>query len=270
MTTIHPIKYLAFLLLSLFLVSTGAAQTIQQSFDSPLGGLPTEWTLYKRNSGAPNNVAEIASYSDSNWLKLQRYSSSNDQAAVYYTGTTPSNLIADGSGSVTIRLGASTWTSSDMIGVAVRSQSNSYQPQGYYLAFTADKIAILHSPTNHTYASGTEMAASDLTAALNTDLDYQFQFSFIGSILSATLTTLDQSVTLGTVSVDTSDSQFSALTEFTEGRFAIRAGYSGNRTAYFKDVSVSMIPEPSTASLTGLGLLFALIYFWNKRKNRSV
>lgn len=257
--------------LAVAFISTGTnltAQPLEESFNTPLEGIPENWTRYKRNSSVPDSVAHITSHAGNNWLTFHRQTSgsSNEQAAVFYTGTTPSDSFSDGSGTLTVRLGDySQGSSGTNIGVVVRSQNKGYNTtQGYYLAIhNGTTLGIYHNPVNH-QDLGVELGSSELIG-LSTETDYQFHFSFIGSTLSATVTSMDQSATLATISVDTTN--FPALTEYTEGHFAIRAGFpSTDRTAYARDLSFTQIPEPGTAAVILLGVI-ALLTFMHKRNS---
>lgn len=244
------------------------AQVLEESFQSPLGGLPDGWTRYKGADNAPDDVAEISQLGEDRYLTLTRRRGStsnptNFQAAVFYTGSSPSNTFSNAQGTITVRHGANL-SSSNKSGVVVRSQNRAWANiSGYYLTYDRDFVSIWHDPRGHNN-HGTLMGQSALLSSLDTDTDYLFHFSFIGSILSATLTTLEDTL-IGTVTVDTSDSQYSSLTQYTEGSFGLRIAYgSTNSPTYFKDLTLtSQIPEPATAALMVVPFLSFLL--WRRR-----
>lgn len=141
------------------------------------------------------------------------------------------------------------------IGFLVRATAASYNSsKGYYVAFSPAEGGLLRlfdSPTSHSRGpadkpsgNGTELAAVALN--LSSNVNYLFKVSAIGSTISASVWSEDGSTLLGELEY--------ANARTGAGYFGIRSGFGNTGvSAYIKDVSFTVIPEPATVGFTLVG-----------------
>lgn len=232
-----------------------AATVITEPFSSPEGGLPANWVLKKRGT-APDDIAQIATNNGQNALRLYRpdlgkdVGTSNYQAAVFYNGSTgdvTNGRMSDFTGSMIISL-TRVNALSDTRGIVARAQSQAYVFNGYYLAVNPTGIGIWLNPASH-IDSGKQLAFSAFENTLLANTDYRFEFSVLGSVLKAELWSINGGSLLGSVTVDVAQ-QYPTDPAYNEGYFGLRVGYgSVDNATYFRDLNLTVVPEPKAAFL---------------------
>lgn len=227
--------------------SLHAAVVYNQSFASPVGGLPTDWNI---NSGFDSSEgdAEIATLSSTNWLKQERDGISSGNSFVYFNGDFGSGVVNDGilsdfSASAFFRISGG--SSGDGRGMMVRAGETDATPTGYYVVLSDDRLRIYKDPTNPSSGRGTLLAFSDETVSLAGGTDYRFDISASGSTISAAVYTGPGFSTL-VADVSVVD------TSYTSGLFGFRSSMgTAGRSVYWKDLTITAVPEPSTVALLG-------------------
>lgn len=238
-----------------------SAVVISETFSSPTGSVPPNWTEVIRSSAENNGAVEIAPISglSGNALKFHRAANNsagnfgpNANAAVYYTPSENSR-ITEFTAEVTLRLEGPLGASSS-VGMMLRTQSLNYQFSntpfsGYYVAITADGLGIYENPTNNS-APGVLLGSLSAFSAQGAT-DYLFRVSAQGSILTASLWDSTGSTELASVTYSSA--------KITDGYFGFRGGFGNySTTAYFRDLTLTVIPEPSSLFLLGFGGIVAL------------
>lgn len=238
--------------------------TINEPFDSPLGGVPADWNLIWNGGAGPNNgIAEITEFGPSDSLTgfLQERTvgtrGASGNSALYYAGSSGpvSNGVIDHfSASVIFQVAGG---SSDRRGMLGRVQSQEYNNiEGYWANVTPSGDLRLNRDPVSNVSHGTELDHVTLSESLTANTDYLMTFSAIGSQLSASVYAWDSNTNdftdlLGSVSeIDTT---------YAEGLFGYRVALgSANRRVYWRDAEIHIIPEPGTALLGSFGLLLLL------------
>ncbi len=248
----------------------------------PPDGWPNEeWS--PRLYGSP--TIDTVELQGENWVRIARTSltgAGNGSGQIVYNAghynvnnipvLHEDNQLGDIAGSVII--GGSSF--GDMRGVYLRANvSNFYstggkaQPLGYYIALTSSSLALYWQPGDAFAGSLTPLISDTYTTTLQpltetTNNQYKLEFSAIGMQFDATLWSLDENGnTTGDplASISYLDTRPEARSE---GYFALRGGrYGGEISAYFRNLELSMIPEPSTALL----VLSAGLLAFKRRKN---
>jgi hypothetical protein len=247
---------LALLLSAVILPSSMGAVIITEGFDAPQGGVPAGWSVVTRGGVANDGIVEIAEIDGSlgNALRFQRPASggagSFSSGALYYTGeAVPGGLMQDFSAGVTLRLGANLGTASS-VGFMVRTQSLSYSfaPSpygGYYVALTSTGLGIYSNPSAHNEL-GTLVSSLDSFSSV-ASTDYLFRVSAEGTTISASLWSADGTTELAAVEYTSAEN--------VGGYFGFRSGYgNSNMTGYFRDLTLTVVPEPTAASLAAVGV----------------
>ncbi len=216
-----------------------------------------------------------------NWLQIGRVTDNSGSGQVVYNGgstnasgvpvANAANQLADFSGSVILGIS----TQGDSHGVILRSGGSAFNSlTSYYIAISGTQLR-LHYGLGEAFSSetptqGVVLAADDHSTSLlnlrpTTNNQYRLEFSAIGMIFTAALWRLDIN---GNVVGEDPISAFSYIDERpearSEGYFGLRGGrYGGNRTTYFRDLQINLIPEPSTL---GLLLPAGLLAFCNRKR----
>lgn len=242
----------------------------------------SDWSV--RAYGSP--LVESTALQGEQWLAIGRTASNNGSAQYAYnagytnqSGTPivdPANQLGNIQGSVI--LGASDW--GDSRGIILRSVGTGFTDAGvsnaYYLAVTSGSLRLvwnvgdeyLNSADVVTLTSSTYSASLGTLTASNNN-QYLLEFSAIGMQFDAALWALDgNGDKLGNALAS-----ISYLDERAEAResgfFALRGGrYGGDRTSYFRDLELNVIPEPSLTSLLLFGLGIGATKKWCSRKRR--
>ncbi len=238
-----------------------AAVVITESFSSPLEGVPDDWTAVIRNNAENNGAVEIAPIPgvSENALRFERAANgssgnfgSNANAAVYYTAA-GSSQFSDFTAEVTLRFDNPLGNSSSA-GIMLRTQSLGYQFSstpfaGYYIAVTLDGLGIYENPTGNS-TPGTLVSSLAAFSAQGAT-DYLFKVSAQGSTLTASLWDISGTEELASVIYSSAN--------ISDGYFGFRNGF-GNyaQTAYFRDLTLTVIPEPASLILLGIGGLAVL------------
>ena len=246
---------------------------LEEPFSEPVGGRPDGWTWVDYDETNPTIFENIID-GTTNALRLGRH------AVLFYEpsgGADPaSDMYADLHGSIIINTG-SMFPLTEYSGIAVLVRSNqladvgSGDPEesvpgtagepGYKIVLAAERddhypfIAIYPGTNNHIHMTedredtnrhlGTaELIDEELFTA---HTDYRFEFSAIGSTITAALWTLDEEPVL-LASTSLTDA------EFTDPGYFGLMGTIRNRSrfGYVRDLSV--VPEPGTVSLLALAM----------------
>ncbi|HWL51863.1 MAG TPA: hypothetical protein VNQ90_05485 [Chthoniobacteraceae bacterium] len=232
---------------------------------------PTEWPpsnqWYLFEYGSP--TVGTANVDGRSWLTVERTSGLSGAQLVYTAGSysdnglpkvDPANQLADFTGRVV--LAADTWAAADGVGVVLRSRRSSFGgDDAYYLAMSSEGLGLYWGIGNNSLAPANRLAFDAFETApgsLDDGNSYLLSFSAVSNRIDASLYaswTLDESgAILGTPIATLSYTDLRDVAR-TDGYFALRGGrFTSNRTAYFRDLTVTTIPEPSVA---GLGLLCA-------------
>lgn len=241
----------------------------------PEGGSQT-WPSTDWNVSLPTNpvLVEAATFNGKSWLHIARPSNEyGSRSFVSYTGgsdgVTPGNQLADFNGRIILSGLSGTYPSGVIMRARNKSQSNA---DAYYVAVIPTSGTANGNPETARLAIYTGLGASLGASTLlvddpvGFDLDstseYRLNFSAVGSTLTASLWSLDAEgdplAELASVTV-----QHQGATARTTGYFGLRGGvYSVVNGVYFRDLQVTVIPEPSLGRLSwiGLGLAgFALV-----------
>lgn len=202
------------------------------------------------------------------WVRIGRTSVNNTGQLMYNT------RLADIQGSVTV--GATSLNSTtDAIGLILRADGQEYSnANSYQLSLNDAGLRLHYGVGNNFITQGgifvyqlavaelpTEYTLKRLSLDGEDNNQYRIDFSFIGNQFEASLWELGA----GEGETDlfiTSLSYTDTRPEFREeGYFGFRARYgSSNKYSLFRDIHVSVIPEPATASaLLLLGLITILL-----------
>lgn len=243
---------------------TVATPLVTERFDSPVNGLPEEWTAVV--SGGTLGVNADASIKPvsigGNRLEIRRITP--NFAAAYFTGSesVPGGTLSDFSSSVIFRQSNST----NYTGIIARSQSLEYYFSGYYIYVYGSSSAEsgLYIAKSHGDNVGVPLVDGEENQFVSVNFtggtDYRLEFTALGSQLTASVYGWDneeESFTNLLASLTRYDD------EFTSGYFGLRNRPGGNgRSTFFNDLTISAIPEPEFGLLIGfLGGLFAILRF---------
>lgn len=221
------------------------------------------WTVAPFNNPHISTVA----YNGHDYLRIARFSGNSGSADIFYTGSSPSPVFADFSGSVIFSDGGFNQLSGDGFGVILRSagSGNNFSTVNKFF------VAVRATGTNRSlgiYFGGgdnfiqswpTVLDLEALQSNLSITAEYLLTFSAIGPTISASLFLLDSQ---GNIDGPALASVFTnQATQRSEGYVGFRGGrYSANdRGIMFRDFQITVIPEPATAALLLIGgaLLFA-------------
>lgn len=206
------------------------------------------WTAYRR--GGTGYPLYQETYHGHEWLRIARTDINNDAQLMYNTP------LADIAGSVI--LGASIWN--DPIGLIMRSSNPEYATTtAYYLAVNASGIQLYYGVGAAFASSGITLASSShpdeysmkvLNPTGTADAQYRLEFSFIGNQLDARLyelATAPGEQDLFVTSLTYTDTRPEYLAE---GYFGLRGGRfsNSNRHASFRNLSITVIPEPTAVA----------------------
>ncbi len=256
-------------LLFLFTFSTqGATITLMPPDTWPLSN---NW--YQTSYGTP--VVGTATANGKQWLTIGRNSGASGAQMVYTAGSyttgglptpAPSNQLADFTGHVI--LGADSWAAADGVGVLLRSRVTSFHgTEAYYIAVNSAGLGLYWGTGSEviTNASVTRLeydAFESSLATLANGGEYLLSFAAINNKIEASLYaswTFDPNGSiLGTpiAEISYTDARPEARAD---GYFSLRGGrFGSNRTAYFRELEITTIPEPSTALLGFLATGIAL------------
>ncbi len=244
---------------------------------------PTEWPpsdqWYQFNYGSPTVGTETVN--GTTWLSIARTSGLSGSQLVYTAGSygtnglptpAPANQLADYTGQVVI--GATSWAAADGVGVLMRSYRASFgSDTGYYLAMNSEGLGLYWGVGSGSLSTDNRLAFDAFEAAPVSLADggqYLLSFSAVSKQIDASLyaswTFGEGGEILGTpiATLSYTDEREAARLD---GYFAVRGGrFTSNRTAYFRDLSVTAIPEPSVAGLGLLGAGFGVILLRFRRK----
>jgi hypothetical protein len=237
-------------------LSCGAASaaTINEPFDSPVGGLPSGFTLA---ANGDTSSSKIVTQGLANYLQLGVTDSSAQNAALYYTGgdatATSNNQFADFNGSTIIYF-SSVQNVSRAYSLVLRAQTPEFSnPEGGYYVTLVPKAGV--GTTGHITinkissldGSSSVLASSDTGTNGNfLQGPYLMTFSAVGKTLSATVFNSDGVTPLASVSTDD--------TTYSSGYIGLRsnvvyASGNGSRYVYFRNLEVNSVPEPAAMSL---------------------
>ncbi len=251
--------------------SAEATLLIDESFGGP--ALPSDWTVATGSGSAPPS---IAFHNGTNWLYMARTDATQTRNAIYYTGTGLDDSLTDGqvadfTASVILNTGNIIADSKDgAFGMVVKgTDATSYNvgADSYYITFRAGAsetnrgLAIYSNVAAHTFPVSANRLAFDGFEKLEADADVLLRVSSIGSVLSASLW-----------SMDANGNALDELASVTYTEASTAAGYVGLRSGsqssgvtdtYFRDFKLEAIPEPATALL--LLPAGALLLYWKRR-----
>ncbi|MDQ8194813.1 PEP-CTERM sorting domain-containing protein [Coraliomargarita sp. SDUM461004] len=248
--------------LSLGLSVGTAATDISESFTSET--LPADWTdsYYNGTAPDPNYAIDIVGVGGGiDMLRLQRYSghAAASNVAYYYTGTTgdvTNGVLGDFSATLNVQTKQTSSQAASTQGVMVGAQSTTYASTGFYVAYDLDGLYIYENPTSHT-SNGTLRDSDAFDSSILADTTYELGISVNGNELIASLSS--GATELGTVS-------YTAGADI-EGLFGVRSAFGNSGiSAYFGDVEITAIPEPSSFAL--LGAMGALLFVVSRRSVR--
>lgn len=222
---------------------------LSETFQAPLQSRPTAWGAF---GGA--NVHDIRAWpampnTPEYGLRIVRTGDGGGTGSnVIYTA---SNSFGDFEGSVLLATTGFNATGTDNAGILLRAQTTDFaSTQGYYISLVGlNTLTISRDPTTH-LNSGTILASTAIAPQRANDTATRIDFSAVGSSISASAfawNSVNETWSLlATVSVTD--------TTYTAGMIGLRAGMIANgRGAFFADLEVSAIPEPSAfAALLGV------------------
>ncbi len=262
-----PLSRLLLSLASLVLVASLTprvqAAVYQQSFSSPTNSLPNGWNVagYFDPSLGVAQIRTTANFTALMQERTVNSSGGNGNSFIYYTGNVAdeveNGVFSDFTASVIINTSVANTSSGVHHGMMVRTAApsgNATQLHGYYVTLGNSGgntvLSIYKDPgTGGAGVVGTLLASSSQESpfSLVKNTDYLFTISAIQDTITGSLYGWDPveqefSNLLGTVT--TTD------TTYTSGLFGFRINHSaGPRTTYWRDLSVTTIPEPGTAAL---------------------
>lgn len=248
--------------------SASVVYTLDESFDSPLGGVPTDWMM--QDFPTPNLGAGDSAYvapltqGDNRLFQFRSLDGGERRSLVGYTGTLGGNLAEAGrfgnfTASVVVRPVVDNHPNHHRT-IQFRAARQEYRDSGGYLAVLAEsgtRLEFTIDPANHNdvgrIIGGVDMPGMDL------DTDYLFTVSAIGSRLSAAVYGWD------TTSGDWSATPMGSLVmnddTYTEGYFGFRSGFLRDGGTYWSDLELSLLsddaeplPEPASMGLLVLGV----------------
>lgn len=224
------------------------------------------WSVHRQNSTSyPIFQENIYGHE---WVRIGRASTNNTGQLMHNT------RLSDIQGSVIV--GATFWNSTSYaIGLILRADGQEYtNAHSYQLSLNNAGLMLHYGVGNNFIAQGGnfvyQLAAAELPEEYALKLlsldgennnQYRIDYSFIGNQFEASLWELGAGAG-GADQFITSLSYTDTRPEFREeGYFGLRARYGGSNTyALFRDIHVSVIPEPATASaLLLLGLTAILL-----------
>lgn len=263
-------NYVFFILKSVALFLCGASISsasliINESFNSPAGGIPEGWSKFISGNGVTNvPIIEVSEYRPDDDYPIGDYRlmirrDVGGAGGVMYTGTQGDivdGVIQDFEVSTLVQISGT----NDGRGIVARAQTTTFAFNGYW-AFTksldgVQSLAISKNPTAAGVNHGEVLASVPLSERLTTSMEYLYTFSGIGNLLVAEVYKQDSegdyTVLLGRVSV--TDSSYS------EGKVGHMVRHGGDgRSDYIRNFQVTQIPEPVTVSLiTVLGIVCLL------------
>ncbi len=233
-----------------------------------------DWTTVGVSSVVNVTVAE---FEDNDWLSIQRTGIGDNSAVAYYTG--PDSQMSNFQGSVIIYNAGGGTGRVYPVGVVLAAQNATYDNSlGYYLGFqslsgtvggdTQERgLGLYYNANNGTYdywSGAANAVAFDAHTGVTSGVPVLLEFSVMGSVIEGALWNLDgNDQKTGDVIATVSYVAESALS----GYIGLRLGnLGGNRTAYFRDLTI--IPEPaSMTAVLGLAVLAAAV--WMRRQRRT-
>ena len=271
---------------SCLLVGTPAhAQTllINESFNKP--AMPSDWTTPNPNWWA----VDVATYQGQNHLRFARPAGSTvaDHVA-YYKGKGIDNSLTDSKlanfeASVVINTGNVVERGASSVAGGMIIKANSLTSYGvaagsYFIAFSPAALSgsttwapglgiwsnLPDDPAGvrANYVRTNQALAFDSFSTFTDDMDVLLKVISNGSMLSASLWTLDENGLgkdeIASVSID------NAATD--PGYIGLRGAFSNTGVnLYFRDLQVTAIPEPSAALLLPLSAIMGLALKWRPR-----
>lgn len=231
------------------------------------------WTPYLYSGSS--NAAKAATFTarelhSHNWLSIARTSTNNNAGQLMYM----ESRLADFSGSVV--LGSTAWNSTtDAVGLILRASGATFgNANSYYLAVNNAGLALYYGLSdNFTGLTRPELldrAALPEGVSLGvlgevSNNQYRLEFSFIGRELQASLYEIQE---VGADILLTELQYTDNRAEYREeGWFGLRGGrFGGNRAALFRDLNVSVIPEPGIAVLFVMAGMGAVMFLRRRRQ----
>ncbi len=252
------------LLASFTLNAPASAATITQSFGNPsdIGSIPTDWAI-ANYFNPTNGTAQVASGGSFTGLQLARTVSTGGASGnsfVYYKGSNDevtNGILSNFSASLLIRPAGTSSNITDYRGVMVRTTINnspSGSLSGYFVAVNREgTLAIFKDPgagnsgNSGGGARGNLISSISLTSGLSLDTDYLFSISAIDDKISASIyawNVAESAFTTPLGEITITDNSYSS------GLFGLRIADSGiNRSTYFRDLTITPVPEPASAAL---------------------
>ncbi len=256
------LRFAAYLLLSMLACERGTAAPL--IFEEPFNSWnQTLWAVSYRTAPS-TTVIQPVTIGDNTYLQFRRTRTGESpggsaNAFLSYKGHddfVEDGKLADFKMELIIRMGEmdeGAGPGSGSIGFAFRSAAAGYNNNvGYYLAvnFKDGALTLYKNPIDHTKYGTLVKSVTDFT--LSSDVDYKLTLHVEGASIIASLWTLDGTEALTTLSIDDAEN-------INAGLFGLRAHFwEPGQNAYFRDLKMETIPEPSHLALIGaiaLGLL---------------
>lgn len=233
---------------------TFAATAINESFSAAASGqtVPAGW--FSANSG----VSAMVSLGGVKYMRIGANTVAGSDA-VYYTATNgevQNGQIRDFNAQIVMRMGGTFPQDQSLRGVVVRAQTTDLSAPagstsfwGYSIGVVAtgsDKgLYIYENPkgiywNGNSLDRGTQLAFQAFTLDLQSNVEYSFRISALGSILTASLWTLDGAQELASVTYSEA--------QIVSGYFGLRsANANAAANTSFRDLqmNVTAVPEPS-------------------------
>lgn len=232
------------------------------------------WTPHTYSSTS-SDAAKAATFTarelhSHSWLSIARTSTNNNAGQLMYT----ESQLADFSGSVV--LGSGSWNATaDSIGLILRGAGTAFNNSNSYYLAVNDAGLVLYYGLGNNQTSLTSQYLLERAAlpegvtlgGLGTTINnqYRLEFSFIGRELQASLYEIQEvgeDVLLSELFYTDNRDEFRE-----EGWFGLRGGrFGGNRGALFRDLDVSVIPEPGIAVLFVMVGMGAFMFLKHRRR----
>lgn len=261
-----PLKTLSMLLIALTTLA-GVLGAV-----TPLDDWPTGWVTAAHGNTLVEKEALGEEGMQVEYLKITRSGSGVGAITFWDAG----GRMSDYSGSVVMRHVFSTHSRvQDPYGVLIGAENQTYNNsattnhRGYYIGVKPGSsdgdgglgiwFNSVITTTNYSADTVVDPGAYASFDFLPANIDYLLEFSVMGPSILASLWTLDGE---GQKIVSVADVSYTA-SEDIEGFFGLMGGrYSGNDTRYFRDLNMTMIPEPSVVgALMGAFLIGGVLLF---------
>lgn len=255
------------------------AAVYTQAFDSPLGGLPADWSVagYHNSDFGKATIATVGQITGLQQTRTVGTNGPTGNSWVYFQGNfgdITQGRLSDFTASALIRMTDAGSLDGER-GFMVRASApvgSSTTLSGYYISLTiGGQLNIYKDPGKDSSGAGSTgtllQTASLPGGALSRNTDYLFSISAVGDTITGSIygwSAADGSYSLFLGQVSTQDNTYS------EGIFGFRTTFGGaSRSVVWRDLTLTTIPEPGAAALLPLPLALWLAAR-ARQKSRSV